>query len=62
MFLLLQALAFSWANVTNYRVGLVVTLVYVVAMYYIYTRGSMTIHSFLLLKEKIYSESMYVCV
>mmetsp|Transcript_1095 Transcript_1095/g.2253 ORF Transcript_1095/g.2253 Transcript_1095/m.2253 type:complete len:493 (-) Transcript_1095:360-1838(-) len=57
MFLLLQGLAFSWANVSNYRVGLVVTMVYVFGMYYVYSHGINSIHSFLALKEKINSEA-----
>ena len=49
---------FTWANVTNYRVGIVISLVYAVAIYQIYTQGITAIMSFLIIKEKAAKETI----
>ena len=51
-FLLVQACVYTWATVTNYRVGIVTSMVYIAAMYNIYTHGISSIHSFLIVKER----------
>jgi hypothetical protein len=43
--------------VTNYRVGIVVSLVYAVAIYNIYTQGIAAIMSFLILNERAQAEA-----
>lgn len=52
-----KACVFTWANVTHYRVGIVISLVYAAAIYYIYTQGTESIHSFQSLKEKADKEA-----
>ena len=56
-FLLVQGCVYTWANVTNYRVGIIVTLVYASAIYFLYTQGTDAITSFLILKEKAMVEA-----
>jgi hypothetical protein len=50
LFVLMQGCVYTWANVSNVRVGIVVTLIYLIGIYTIYAQGVKTIKLFSILK------------